>query len=185
VSLTITKITTADALLAMPDDGHRYELVKGDLIQMSPTGHEHGVIAISLSAPLHSHVRANKLGVVCAGETGFVLSHNPDTVRAADVAFIRQERYEKVGRTPQFWEGAPDLAVEVLSPTDTVRRVESKVEDWLTAGAQMVWVVSPRLRTVTIYRSVTEIAVLGEKDMVDGGEVIPGFRISVSEIFAE
>lgn len=185
MSLTVTKPITADDLLAMPDDGWRYELVEGELRRMSPTGQEHGVVTINLTTPLHSHVKANKLGVVCAAETGFVLSHNPDTVRAPDIAFISRERYERVGRTPKYWEGAPDLAVEVLSPSDTVRRVEGKVKNWIEAGARMVWVVSPKLQIVTVYLSLSDISVLTDKDVLTGGSLVPGFQIPVSEIFAE
>ena len=184
MSTTITKPVTSDELLAMPDDGFRYELVKGELIRMAPTGHEHGVLTVNLTTPLDTHVKAHKLGVVCAAETGFKLAEDPDTVRAPDIAFIRQKRLEVVGRIPGYWIGAPDLAVEVLSPTDTVRRVEEKVAEWLEAGARMVWVVSPKLRTVTVYRSLTNIAVLTEKDMLDGGDVVPGFQIRVAEVFA-
>jgi Uma2 family endonuclease len=185
VSLTITKPFTADELLALPDDGWRYELVKGELIRMSPTGQEHGVLTLNLAAPLHAFVKHNKLGIVCAAETGFVLSRDPDTVRAPDIAFISRERYVKVGRTPKYWEGAPDLAVEVLSPSDTVKRVEGKVVNWLEGGARMVWIVSPKLHTVTVYLSLTEISVLTEKNILDGGEVIRGFEIPVAEIFAD
>ena len=185
MSLTITKPFTADELLALPDDGWRYELVKGELIRMSPTGQEHGEITINVTVPLATHVKSKKLGVVLAAESGFWLERDPDTVRAPDIAFISRERYVKVGRTPKYWEGAPDLAVEVLSPSDTVKRVEGKVVSWLQSGARMVWIVSPKLHTVTVYLSLTEISVLTEKDILDGGEVIPGFEIPVAEVFAE
>jgi Uma2 family endonuclease len=185
VSLTVTKLVTADELLAMPDDGWRYELVKAELIRMFPTGQERGGLTVNLTVPLGVHVKFNKLGVVCAAETGFVLAHDPDTVRAPDISFISRERYEKVGRTEKYWEGAPDLAVEVLSPSDTVGRVEGKVAHWLEAGARMVWVVGPRLQTVTVYNSQDDIQVLTQKDQLTGGDVVPGFVISVAEIFAE
>jgi Uma2 family endonuclease len=185
VSLTATKAVTADELWAMPDDGWRYELVKGELIRMSPTGQEHGALTLNLAAPLHAYIKANKLGVLCGTDTGFVLSRDPDTVRAPDIAFIGLERYEKVGRTSKYWEGAPDLAVETLSPNDTVREVEEKVTDWLEAGTRMVWVVSPKLRTVTVYKSAIDIQVITENERISGDEVIPGFLMPVAEIFAE
>ncbi len=175
---------TADELQAMPDDGFRYELVKGELQRMAPTGFEHGIRTIELTTPLHSHVKAHKLGVVCAAETGFLLSQNPDTVRAPDIAFISRERVEKVEEVKNYWIGAPDLAVEVISPGETMREVEEKVAEWLEAGARMVWVVTPKLRTVTVYRSLTDIVVLTGKDTLDGGEVVPGFQIDIAEIFA-
>ena len=184
MSATLTKPMTAAELLEMPDDGYRYELVKGELIRMAPAGYEHGVRTIELTSPLHVHVKANDLGVVCAAETGFVLSQNPDTVRAPDIAFISRERAEKVGMVKGYWVGAPDLAVEVVSPGDTKREVEKKVAEWLEAGTRMVWVVSPKLRTITVYRSLKDIVVLTIKDTLDGGDVVPGFQIKVAEIFA-
>jgi Uma2 family endonuclease len=122
---------------------------------------------------------------VYAAETGFLLEQDPDTVRAPDVAFVRRERIQKAGTVEGYWIGAPDLAVEVLSPSDTVRRIEGKVAEWLESGSRLVWVVSPKMHTVTVYRSLTEIVVLTEKDTLDGGDVVPGFQIPIAEIFAE
>lgn len=183
MSATLTKPMTADELLAMPDDGYRYELVKGALIRMAPAGYQHGEIAMNIGTRLHEHVKRNNLGSVYAAETGFVLTQDPDTVRAPDAAFIRQELVEKVGRTKGYWIGPPDLAVEVVIPGDTVTEVEEKVAEWLEAGARMVWVVSPKLRTVTVYRSLTDIVTLTEKDTLDGGDVVIGFQMKVPEIF--
>jgi Uma2 family endonuclease len=185
MSATITKPVTADELLAMPDDGHRYELVKGELRMAPPPGSEHGEITMNLAGPLYQHVKSNNLGVVYAAETGFKIESDPDTVRAPDVAFVRRERVKQAGRLPGYRSGAPDLAVEVLSPSDRTIEVEEKVAEWLEAGARMVWVVSPKLRTVTVYRSLTAITVLTEPDMLDGGDIIPGFRIAVADIFRE
>ena len=183
---TEIQLMTADELLAMPDDGFRYELIKGELIKMSPPpGHEHGLVAMNVAGPLHDYAKKNRLGNVYAAETGFLLEQNPDTVRAADVAFVRRERIDKAGPIQGYWIGAPDLAVEVLSPSDTVRRVEGKVAEWLKSGARAVWVVSPKLHTVTVYCSLTEIVVLTENDRLDGGDVVPGFQIPIAEIFAE
>ncbi|HEV2799675.1 MAG TPA: Uma2 family endonuclease [Pyrinomonadaceae bacterium] len=175
---------TAEELLEMPDDGFRYELVEGELRQMSPAGHNHGRIAIRLTIPLGKFVADHELGEVYAAETGFKLKTNPDTVRAPDVAFIRQERVAEVGETEGFWPGAPDLAVEVNSPGDMIGEVEEKVREWLNAGTSLVWVVSPKLRVVTVYRSLTDILTLTEKDTLDGGEVVPGFQLPVAELFA-
>jgi len=180
---TTTQLTTAEELLKLPRGRFRYELVEGELRQMSPAGHNHGRIAIRLTLPLGHYVADHKLGEVYAAETGFKLKTNPDTVRAPDVSFIRQERVEEVGETEGFWPGAPDLAVEVNSPGDRVGEVEEKVQEWLNAGARLVWVVSPKLHAVTVYRSLTDISMLTEKDMLDGGEVVPGFQFPVAELF--
>jgi Uma2 family endonuclease len=184
MSATLIRPITADELLAMPDDGNSYELVKGELRMSPPPGSEHGEIGMNLAGPLHQFIKRNDLGVVYAAETGFKLESEPDTVRAPDIAFVRKEVIEKTGRTPGYRSGAPDLVVEVLSPSDRAIEVEAKVAQWLEFGAQMVWVVSPKLHTVTVYRSVTEIVTLTKKDVLDGGDVVPGFRINVAEIFS-
>jgi len=181
---TEVQLMTADELLALPRDEFRYELVNGELKKMSPAGHYHGRVTIRLTLPIAQHVREHKLGEVHAAETGFKLGSNPDTVRAPDIAFIRQQRVAEIGETKGFWPGAPDLAVEVLSPDDTVAEVEEKVSEWLTAGTRQVWVVSAKLRTVTVYRSPIDILVLTEKDLLDGGDLFPDFQIAVKEIFA-
>ncbi|HKR02531.1 MAG TPA: Uma2 family endonuclease [Pyrinomonadaceae bacterium] len=184
MSTTETKLVTAGELFEMPQDGFRYELIKGELRRMSPAGHEHGRVGMELAVPLGHYIKSRKLGKIYLAETGFKLQSNPDTVRAPDIAFIRQERFEQAGNTPGYWSGAPDLAVEVNTPGDTVAEVEEKVTEWLAAGTRMVWVVSPKLKTVTVYRSLTDIVMLTEKDTLDGGEVVPGFQIPVAEIFA-
>jgi Uma2 family endonuclease len=183
---TEVQLMTADELLAMPDDGIRYELVRGELIKMTPPpGHEHGLVTMNLAGHLFEFVKANQLGKVLAAETGFRIEQNPDTVQAPDVAFIRRERIEKKGKIQGYWPGAPDLAVEVISPSDTVSRIEGKVSEWLTAGSKQVWVVSSKLRTITIYSSLTDITTLTEKDRLSGGEIVPGFELAVAEIFGE
>ena len=151
---------------------------------MSPAGHDHGRIAMRLAAPLARHVEENGLGEVYAAETGFMLQTNPDTVRAPDIAFIKQERVEEIGETKGYWPGAPELAVEVVSPNDKVNEVEEKVREWLEAGASLVWVISPKMRTVTVYHSLTDIVVLTEKDLLNGGGVVPGFQYPVAKLFA-
>jgi Uma2 family endonuclease len=180
---TTLQRSTASELYAMPDDGFRYELVKGELRKMSPSGSEHGAIIINISLLLAQHVRSEKLGVCFGAETGFKIGSDPDTVRAPDVAFIRRERIPESGIPKKFWPGAPDLAVEVLSPGDPRREVDEKVEDWLEAGTRAVWVVNPKRRNVSIYRPTADVTRLSESDELDGGDVVPGFRCKVSEIF--
>jgi Uncharacterized protein conserved in cyanobacteria len=175
---------TAEDLLLMPNDGFRYELLKGELRKMAPASHEHGRITMNISGPLDYHVRANHLGVVFAAETGFKLSSNPDTVRAPDVAFVSRERMQQVGDVKGYWPGAPDLVVEVVSPGDVYKEVKEKVIEWLEAGARVVIVANPRKRAVTVYRSLTDIVVLTEDETLDIGDVVPGWTIAVKNIFA-
>jgi Uma2 family endonuclease len=182
---TEVKLMTADELLAMPDDGFVYELINGELIKVSPPGHEHGLVTMNIAGPLYDYAKKKSLGQVYAAETGFLIEQNPDSVRTADVAFVRRERIEKAGQVQGYWIGPPDLVVEVISPSDTVRRVEGKVAQWLKSGARRIWVVSPKMHTVTVYRSLTEIVVLTKNDTLDGGDVVPGFQIPIAEIFAE
>jgi Uma2 family endonuclease len=178
-----TRLVTSDDLLSMPDDGYRYELVKGELRKMSPSGHKHGQIAVRLTWRLAQHVEAQHLGVVYAAETGFRLATNPDTVRAPDVAFVRRERVEAAGDVEGFWPGAPDVAVEVLSPRDTYTEVEEKVVEWLHGGTRLVIVIDPRKRTVTVYRALNDITILTEADVLDGDDVIPDWSMPIRELF--
>jgi Uma2 family endonuclease len=175
---------TADELLYMPDDGFRYELVRGELRQMNPAGNVHGRVAMSFAWRLAQYVDENRLGTVYAAETGFRLSSNPDTVRAPDVAFVSRARVEAVGEVEGFWPEAPDLAVEVVSPGDSYADVEEKVFDWLDAATKMVVVINPRQRSATVYKSPGDITALAEADVLDGGEIVPGFELAVRDIFA-
>jgi Uma2 family endonuclease len=180
---TTLQRSTASELYEMPDDGFRYELVKGELRKMSPAGGEHGAVIWNLSLLLGTHIKANELGQGFGAETGFKIASDPDTVRAADIAFVRRERIPEAGIPKNFWELAPDLVVEVLSPGDTYSEVEEKVEDWLHAGVRAVWVVDSKRRGVTVYRSTTDVTRLPEGAELNGGDVVPGFRCQVSEIF--
>jgi len=180
---TANQLITAEELLRMPDDGYRYELIRGELRKMAPAGYLHGRIAINMTTPLDCYVRDHDLGVVCAAETGFKLASNPDVVRAPDVAFIRRDRVEEVGDVEGYWPGTPDLAVEVISPSDTYAEVQEKVFDWLEAGTQMVILVMPRKRAVTVYQSMTNIIMVTEHDTLDGNDVVAGWKIPVRELF--
>lgn len=180
---TTTQLMTADELLKLPRGRFRYELVKGELITMSPSGSEHGAIVVNVTVLLAQHVKANNLGIVFGAETGFKIAENPDTVLAPDVAFISREHIPESGIPKKYWPGAPDLAVEVLSPGDTTREVEEKVSQWLAAGARLVWAVNPRRKSITVHRAPKDASTFSETDELDGEEVVPGFRCRVSEIF--
>jgi Uma2 family endonuclease len=174
---------TADQLLRMPDDGHRYELVAGELRKMVPAGWKHGAVGGNLQFLLARHVNEKSLGQVFLADTGFLIARDPDTVRAPDIAFLSQNRLSGPEPEEAFWPGAPDLAVEVVSPGDTTGEVDEKVQAWLDAGAAMVWVVNPRWRSVTVYRSTSDIKTLTEEDELGGEDVVPGFHCRVGDIF--
>ncbi|MHC4953481.1 MAG: Uma2 family endonuclease [Planctomycetota bacterium] len=173
-------ITTAEQLLRAGDIG-RCELVRGELRTMIPPGFEHGRIAANLAGLLWHHARSNNLGTITAAETGFLLARSPDTVRAPDVAFVRATR--PPGPERGYYPGAPDLAVEVLSPDDRPGYVREKVAEWLEAGALAVWVVDPRTRTVTIHETVRSSRAFRETDVIPGGDLLPGLELAVRELF--
>src|SRR2546428_842720 len=139
------RLVTAEELEKLPDDGYRYELVEGRVIRMSPVGYLHGKTAVQLIFLLQRHLSGRHLGVAFT-ELGFKLASNPDTVRAPDVAFIRQDRIPANPRG--FWAGPPDLAVEVLSPDDRPSEVQNKVEEYLRRGVPLVVVIDPEDKTV-------------------------------------
>lgn len=178
-----TQLMTAEELLKLPRGRSRYELIEGELVEMSLAGHNHGKIAARLAGALLQHTEANDLGEVYAAETGFKLESDPDTVRAPDAAFVRRERVEQVGDAQGYFPGAPDLAAEVVSSGDSVGEVEGEVEEWLEAGVSLVWIVSPKLRSVTVYRSLIDVTTLTENDTLDGEQVVPGFRYPVAKLF--
>lgn len=180
---TIARITTADELLRLPRGKVRYELVRGELLTISPAGSQHGVVIGTLFLLIAEFVKRQKLGLMFGAESGFLIHRDPDTVRAPDIAFVRQDRVPSGGPPQSFWPGAPDLAVEVVSPGDTVREIDEKVTDWLQAGTQAVWVVSPRWKTVTVYLASGGIETLTAGETLEGGSILPGFRCSVAEIF--
>jgi Uma2 family endonuclease len=183
--MATSTLVTADQLLRMPDDGFRYELVAGELKRMTPAGWKHGMVGSRLHSLLGQHISQHGLGELFLAETGFLLAREPDTVRAPDIAFVRKDRLQ--GKPPEeaFWPGAPDLAVEVVSPGDSTGEVDDKVKAWLDAGTVAVWVVNPAWRTVTIYRSATDIKVLTESDELSGEDVVPGFRCPVRSLFVQ
>lgn len=179
------RLYTADELLEISArDDNRYELLHGRLRIMAPAGDEHGFLAASLNARIFLFAEEHKLGYVFAAETGFYLSRNPDLVRAPDLAFVRSERI--VGKlSGKYFPGAPDLAVEVVSPNDIASEVQAKIQDWLTHGTRLVWVVDPQTRTVTVYRPDGTANVLKAKDALNGEEVLPGFAFPLAKLFGE
>jgi len=176
---------TAEDLWKLGEWDTRRELVDGEIREMPPVGGVHGDITSRVDRRLAEHVERHGGGKVLVGDVGFVLGlpHDPGRVRAPDVAFVATARLPE-GRLPEgFFRGAPDLAVEVLSPSDDPVDVQQKVRDYLEAGARLVWVLAPRARTATIYRADGSARLLREGEHLDGEDVLPGLVIPLAELF--
>lgn len=178
-----TTLLTADELWDLPRDGRRYELIRGELKFMPPAGFEHGAIEIRVTIPLGHYVMTHGLGEVVGAETGFLIARDPDTVRAPDLAFVRKERILETGIPKKYYPGAPDLAVEIVSPNDTVEEVDDKVQEWLDAGTSLVWVLHPRQRSVRVFQKDHHPQILTVDDQLDGHDVVPGFSVRVGTLF--
>jgi Uma2 family endonuclease len=176
-------LMTADRLLAMPADGYRYEILRGELIQMSPAKRRHGSVGELFGVYLGYHIATLRLGEVYLAETGFLLTKNPDTVRAPDFAFIRQERLEQISGNEGYIPIPPDLCMEVISPNDRPAEIEQKVRDWLDFGTRIVVVINPKTRLVSVYRSPASIEFLTERDILRLEELVPGWSLLLAEIF--
>ena len=150
---------------------------------MAPAGFDHGDIASRINWRLGAFVFENDLGRVVTAEAGFVLSRNPDTVRAPDVAFVCKQRIPSIG-SRGFFDGAPDLAIEVISPSDRMSEVSAKIEEWLTMGSRSVWVVDPPNRWIDVHQSNGEVVRYRAKDTLRDEPLLPGFVMQLSEIFA-
>jgi Uma2 family endonuclease len=178
----IVPLTAEDLPYLAAEEGHS-ELVAGDLVREPPPGEEHGWLAGAVFGHLFRFVWERRLGRMYAAETGFVLARDPDTVRAPDAAFVSAARVAGTARRGPYFEGAPDLAVEVVSPGDSRQSVAAKVREYLAAGGNVVWVVDPRERSVTVHRKGGAVITLTVEDTLDGAPVLPGFQLPVRAIF--
>lgn len=182
--MTTRTLMTAEQLLALPDEPPaRRDLVEGELWEMAAAGTKHGALGSRLDRIIGRYVEDHHLGEVFAAETGFTLARNPDTVLAPDVAFVRADRVPAQGIPDDFWEIAPDLAVEVVSPGDRSGKVAKKVALYLAHGVPLVWVVYPQRRTVVVHQPGAEPYTLHETDTLDGGAVLPGFVCPLGPIW--
>ena len=186
---TTTRLITADELLVMPHrDEHgndcRLELIRGELKVMSPSKPLHGIICARIAAKLGRSVEEHDLGEVVGAETGFIVERNPDTVLGVDAAFISHERLSTIEDLDKFAPFAPDLAVEVMSPSNTIREMGEKVALYFGAGARAVWVFNPKKRTAAVYNSSSDVRVFSEQETLEGGEVLPGFTLELSKLFS-
>jgi Uma2 family endonuclease len=172
---------TADELKRMPDDDSvQLELDEGELITMPPAGEEQGYLEVELASELHNFVKKHKLGRVYAGDTGFRL--NDRTVRAPDVAFVRAERVEKL-RAKGFARGAPDLAIEIKSESQSYRQLQRKVKQYFAADCQVVLVVNRGLQQIDVFKADGSETTLFAEDLLEIPELLPGFSVRVGELF--
>lgn len=176
-----SRLTTAEELFALADDG-RFELLHGELHPVTPPCIRHGDIAARIAARLVVHAQQHDLGRVVV-ESGFLLDRDPDHVRGPDVAFVAKARIPAEGLPRQFWQGAPDLCFEVVSPGETYAYVQEKACGWVRYGARMVVVVEPERRRVVVHRSDTDLEVLGDEDALSLEDVLPGLEIGIRKLF--
>lgn len=179
-----TTLLTADEFMRLGDEVHG-ELIRGVFCEMPRPGMRHGQLTARLCAQLFNHVEERQIGTV-VGEVGVLLERDPDTVRAPDAAFISHERLPKGSAPDRYDETIPELAVEVVSPSDRRSEVHAKAQMWVSFGVLLVWVVFPKTRTVEVHRAGAEaVQALSEADSLDGGSVLPGFSYPLSQLFAD
>ncbi|MEO1497002.1 MAG: Uma2 family endonuclease [Planctomycetota bacterium] len=174
---------TADQLLRDFID-QRCELIQGEVILMSPASSQHGMVAFDFGVLLGQYVKQNQLGRCFAAETGFLVQRDPDTVLAPACSVVLAARIKELGVPTHFFPEAPAVAVEVVSPSDSAEAVDDNARRWLAAGTRLVWVLYPTGRRVTVDRSLEEARLLAVGDTLDGADVLPGFAVKVSELFA-
>jgi Uma2 family endonuclease len=174
---------TADDLLLMSRDDCRLELLDGELVEHPFNNEEHGDCSGAIAATIWLHVRERQLGAVYAAGTGFFISSNPDVVLAPDVSFVRAGRIPEDRDRRRFIEVAPDLVVEVISPSEHSGDVTNKVQRYLNAGVQLVWVVYPQQRSVAVYRADRTWDSLQGDASLDGADVLPGFTLPLADLF--
>ncbi|ABU57924.1 Uma2 family endonuclease [Roseiflexus castenholzii] len=183
MSIAPAQLMTAESFWLLPEGPIRRALVRGEVVETMPLGGRHGMLALRIGARLQQWAEAGGHGVVCV-ESGFVLARNPDTVRAPDVAFVAAAHIPVTGVPDGFWEQAPDLAVEIVSPSETAGDAREKVRDFLSAGARLVWEVHPRTHEVLVHRAEGSIQALSGDDLLQDPDVLPAFSCRVADIFA-
>ncbi|HEV7842724.1 MAG TPA: Uma2 family endonuclease [Pyrinomonadaceae bacterium] len=178
------KVWTDEELLSLPDDSKKCEIIKGELV-VSPAGIEHEEIGVRLILALGTHVRKHKLGIVCGSSAGYWMNDRTSFL-SPDVSFIAKERLQGAKRAPKkFFDGAPDLVVEVLSPSDTIDKLHEKIVEYFDNGAKLIWVLNPEEQIVLVYHTPQPDKLLRTNDALDGEDVVPEFSLPVSELFAE
>ncbi len=180
---TREQLITGEELAEMGDIG-RCELIEGELIMRSPTGWRHGRYEARFGYILQNFIEENPLGEIFVGEVGIYTRRDPDTIRGADVLFISHKRLAQT-QAKSFLDVAPELIVEVMSPSDRWSEVKQKLREYFDIGVIVVWVADPADKTISVYRSLTKVQILNETDDISGGEVLPKFKVRVADFFAD
>ncbi len=177
------KVWTDEAFIALPDDGHRYEIVDGELVDMGNSGAKHGFIAIVLSSALFPVVMTQKLGALFDSSTAFKMKNG--NKRSPDIAFVSKERLHGMDDLPDgFLEGSPDLVVEILSPGNTVEEIHDKLVEYFDNGARLAWIVHPKESYVLVYRCAQEPdRLLKSVEFLEGEDLLPGFSLPIANLF--
>ena len=183
MSTTSTALMTAEELLELTDRSVRHELINVELITMSLPGLPHCRITMRLGGPLLHFVLAHELGEVY-DHSGFHLTVNPDTVLGPDLAFISKHRLREAAEDKGYWPGPPDIAVEVLSPSDRPSRVRTRISLWFEHGVKQLWIVNQKDHTVTVYRSPSDATTFSGSDYLEAQDLLPGFKLSLDRIFS-
>jgi Uma2 family endonuclease len=177
------KIWTDAEFMALPDDGHHYEIVNGELIDMGNSGALHGYICSNLMILLGGYVQQQKLGAMFDSSTAFRMKNG--NRRSPDISFFAKARLQGITTLPSgYLEGAPDLAVEVLSPGNTFEEIADKLEEYFQNGTRLAWVINPMQTYVMVYHSAPEPEkLLRSIDSLEGEDIIPGFTLPVADLF--
>ena len=178
------KVWTDEDFMALPDQGGCYELVDGEVVDVGNSGMEHGNIGTFLGGAIEFYVRSQKLGVTCDSSTAFTMKSG--NKRSPDISFVSKAKLKGLKRLPKgFLEGAPDLAVEVISPNNTFEEIHQKLVEYFDNDCRLVWVINPDEQSVLVYRQPQPDKLLKLADSLDGEDVIPGFTLPIAELFAE
>jgi Uma2 family endonuclease len=186
VSEKAFKVWTEAELQSMPDDGYSHEIVNGQLVMSPKNNFQHEQICERLNFALESFNRLHKLGAVFGSSMGFWMANR--NCRAPDVSFVPKERLLRVGFKPStksFFPGAPDLAVEVLSPGNTRIELDERLADFFSSGARLVWIVHPDEQYVEVCRSLCDRRIVGPAGPLEGEDLLPGFRLAIAELFKD
>jgi Uma2 family endonuclease len=184
--MVATKLLTVDEFeaMALADRVNTWELIWGEVREVPGSGFEHSGVGVAFSAELRQFVRPRDLGVVTGADGTFILSREDRVVLIPDVAFVAKDRLPPADRRQRFFDGSPDLAVEIVSPSNRQSEVAEKVRLWLRFGTRLVWVVDPSNRTIAVWTADGTMRLLGETDELDGGEALPGFRVAIADLFS-